>query len=663
MSALRHDRHSGFAGRRRLCIGLLVTALAAGCSDTSTTGDGTGGGFTTTDIASNADGSVPLLDGSATPVSGEVTYYGHTRAILEANCVPCHTPGEISTLYLTTYEAAYQARDAIAFEVESLHMPPWLASPGCDTYSPDSSLSDQDRATLIAWVDEGAPEGFPADYVPPFVDPPVTLDGPSIALVMPEPYTPPAGTDDYRCFPITWTGTVPLYINGAEIVPGSRTQVHHVIAYAAGPEMGPTVMAADMAHEGPGYPCFGSPLPSGSADNTLTAGSFSWVAAWAPGGGARLFPAGTGILIEPGSTVVLQMHYNTYTVEPFADVTTAYFQVVSSVTLPAAVYPFTNFGWVFSPGSMMIPAGEAEVTHSHSDDITGWTGYFPADLGRAPGASMLVHSVALHMHRLGASASVSLRRSNGTEDCLLDIPDWDFDWQRSYQFTDAKIVHAGDLIDLSCTWDNSQANQPWIDGVQATAQDVDWGDGTRDEMCLAVLFVTAMDSTPGVCTPNCGQKQCGSDGCGGTCGDCPAEAPYCDPSTYQCTAQCLPNCALKECGDDGCGGTCGDCPVTAPNCDPSTHQCTSMCIPTCGDEQCGSDGCGGSCGVCPQNAPYCIEGICYADAAGTCLPACDGKNCGADGCGGNCGVCPPNAPTCVGGLCGGICQANCSGKQ
>jgi hypothetical protein len=87
------------------------------------------------------------------------------------------------------------------------------------------------------------------------------------------------------------------------------------------------------------------------------------------------------------------------------------------------------------------------------------------------------------------------------ESCLLDVPQWDFDWQRTYQLREPVLFEEGDGLWLRCTWDNSQANQPSGmvdtdgDGAPDTYQQLEtrarnWGDGTTDEMCLGIFYVT-----------------------------------------------------------------------------------------------------------------------------------------------------------------------------
>ncbi len=148
------------------------------------------------------------------------------------------------------------------------------------------------------------------------------------------------------------------------------------------------------------------------------------------------------------------------------------------------------------------------------------------------------------------------------------------------------------------------------------------------------------------CAPNCAGKSCGSDGCGGSCGTCPA-GTSCD-AQGTCQPACVPSCIGKNCGPDGCGGSCGTC-LGGQQCSLSG---TCACVPSCTGKVCGDDGCGGTCGTC-QPPTACVAGQCV------CQPACAGKNCGPDGCGGSCGSCPAGQQ-CVNGICG--CVPSCAGK-
>jgi len=147
------------------------------------------------------------------------------------------------------------------------------------------------------------------------------------------------------------------------------------------------------------------------------------------------------------------------------------------------------------------------------------------------------------------------------------------------------------------------------------------------------------------CTPNCSGRECGSDGCTGTCGSC-GSGTSC--SNGQCV--CEPNCSGKQCGPDGCGGSCGSC---GSGLECISNQCE--CEPNCNGKNCGSDGCGGSCGSCSTGNVCSNTGVCE------CEPNCNGKNCGSDGCGGSCGTCTSDESCSNNGVC--ECVPDCSGKE
>jgi hypothetical protein len=156
----------------------------------------------------------------------------------------------------------------------------------------------------------------------------------------------------------------------------------------------------------------------------------------------------------------------------------------------------------------------------------------------------------------------------------------------------------------------------------------------------------------GCCKPACAGKICGDDGCGGSCGDCP-EGLVCN-GYHQCAPPCEPKCAGKECGPDGCDGECGQCPPDK-GCGPD-FKC-SVCLPQCQGKDCGDDGCGGKCGSCPYG--YSCENFKCSEP---CIPVCAGKDCGDDGCKGSCGECLPGEK-CVGNLCIIPCEPDCAGKE
>ncbi len=119
---------------------------------------------------------------------------------------------------------------------------------------------------------------------------------------------------------------------------------------------------------------------------------------------------------------------------------------------------------------------------------------------------------------------------------------------------------------------------------------------------------------PKLCSPSCGGKDCGDDGCGGTCGSCysapDATCPLSCNAYGKCDTGCVDCAGLGwECGSNCCGGTCGSC-MPPSVCDPTTHLC--LCSPDCGGKVCGDDGCGGSCGSCGGGQTCDDAGACVA---------------------------------------------------
>ncbi len=414
---------------------------------------------------------------SATPDAGPapiMTYWQNVKPILDVKCVGCHVEGGIAPFALDSYAAAREnhahARDAVRSRI----MPPWLAGDGCTEYFDDASLTDEQIETIAMWSEAGAPEGDPA-HPGPAIDtgPSSGLSRVDLSLSMAAAHTPRTEPDEYRCFVINWPATSKKFVTGFKAHPGVPQIVHHVIAFYAAPEDVAEVNALENLDPEPGYTCFGGPGLNSS----------KWLGAWAPGTPGYDFPPGTGLAVEPGSKVILQVHYHsdgTTAFEP--DQTSIDLKLADSVDKEATLQPFTNPSWL--GGSMNIPAGDPDVMYAFQYDLTQFvSGGRPID----------VYSVGYHQHVRGTHGRVELRHAGGASDCLLDVPRWDFHWQRGYGFVQPKRMNPGDQLYLECHWDNTAANQPYVNGQQVAPQDLNWGEGTNDEMCLTAVYVTTAD--------------------------------------------------------------------------------------------------------------------------------------------------------------------------
>ena len=153
------------------------------------------------------------------------------------------------------------------------------------------------------------------------------------------------------------------------------------------------------------------------------------------------------------------------------------------------------------------------------------------------------------------------------------------------------------------------------------------------------------------CSPSCGERRCGPDECGGSCGSCGADSS-CNASGLCVPDGCVADCAGRQCGSDGCAGDCGTCPGGS-SCNQAGRCVSGPCTADCAGRECGGDGCDGSCGDCAAGESCSDGGRCVA---GPCEPRCAGRECGPDGCGHLCGTCTAgetcSGTTCVPGACG-----------
>jgi hypothetical protein len=397
-----------------------------------------------------------------------VTYEKDIRPLLEANCTSCHYTGGIAPFPLDNWASVQAADRAIVTAVQNGKMPPWLADKVCHPLRNSAALPQTQIDLLASWQKDGFLPGNAADYKAPVIKK-VNLGPPSIQWAMKDPYTTPLGTNDnYRCFVIPGTFVNDTYITAVNIQPGQTSTVHHVQVHTIPATSLAAAQQMDGADGSPGWSCSGgTPLPG---DYNL----FSW----RPGTQTAVFEPGDAVLVTAGSAVVMQVHYNIQNIlaghTPPPDLSKVSFWTLPDGQLPDRIIVRRGLF-----GLISIPPGDA----NYSTQAT-----YPMSMLSVVGSSFLAGEVVgetPHMHHLGTELSVT-KTSGGASTCLINVPHWNFEWQMDYFYAPGTGVPfaSGDSLTVRCQYDNSAANQPFINGVQLTPKQVNWGEGSYDEMCL-----------------------------------------------------------------------------------------------------------------------------------------------------------------------------------
>src|SRR5712691_3052655 len=161
------------------------------------------------------------------------TFTKDVAPIFYKSCVECHRPTMFAPMSLVSYDDARPWARSIKQRVTARTMPPWGADSPHGLFKNDPRLTDEQIATIVSWVDAGAPKGDDADLpLAPQLAEGWTIGKPDAIFTMDEEYKIPAtGTVPYLYFRVPTHLTEDKWIQAIEIKPGARSHVHHVIAF------------------------------------------------------------------------------------------------------------------------------------------------------------------------------------------------------------------------------------------------------------------------------------------------------------------------------------------------------------------------------------------------------------------------------------------------
>ncbi len=440
---------------------------------------------------------------AAAATSGTATFNKDVLPVLQKNCQSCHRPGEVAPMSFLTYQETRPWAKAMKAAVLSQKMPPWFADAKYGHFQNERRLSEADTKALVSWADNGSPEGDAKDKPAPVSFVQGWNIKPDVTVEMPTPFEVPAsGILEYQYIVIPTHFDKDVWVTAAEVRPGNRAVMHHVLVYVRPPgstylkDAKPGIPFVPVAYErdangvavrrvpqavqqgatqgvpqgAPQSAAPGTDAPRPQANNGNGMGGIELLTAYAPGLQAQRFDspvADAAKFVPAGSDLVFQLHYTT-------NGKAATDQTKIGLTIATKPPKYRYFTSDATQRSLAIPPNDPNYeTHS---------------------AVALKESAQLvwlmpHMHVRGKDFLYEVVYPTGESQTLLSVPNYDFTWQFGYEETTPVLLPKGTRIECTAHHDNS-ANNPANPNPNIT---VKWGDQTWEEMMMG-FFAVVVDA-------------------------------------------------------------------------------------------------------------------------------------------------------------------------
>ena len=390
---------------------------------------------------------------SAQANSTEVSYSGDVAPILAENCATCHRDGGIAPFAMDSHAMVQGWSPMIREVLMTKRMPPGQIDPHVGKFSNDYVLAVEEQQKLISWIEAGAQKDGDIDPLAELTWPATkwALGEPDMIVKVPPQSIPATGVLDYITVEVPIELDRDRWVRASQYIPGDRTVLHHTLN-----DLVPPGATGRRGFLGGGDP------------------NQAHITAYIPGAEPAIEPPNTGGLLQAGSTLRLQLHYTTMGKE-----------TVDASEIGIWFYPDDQI-----PTERM--SGQCACIFP-----MGWTNITPYDPNFELRQSVTLKQDAYmqsflpHMHFRGKSMRFTAYYPDGSVEPLINIANYNYNWQISYKLEEPILMPAGTRIEAVGAYDNSTQNKANPD----PSRSVPWGDQSWDEMFFGAMSWKNVDQS------------------------------------------------------------------------------------------------------------------------------------------------------------------------
>lgn len=382
-----------------------------------------------------------------------VSYEKDVAPIIAENCASCHRDGGIAPFAMDSHAMIRGWSPMIREVVMTKRMPPAQVDSHIGDFENAMNLTDAEIQKLIVWVDAGAPVDGESDPLAQLTWPETewAFGEPDYVIEIPTQHIPATGVLDYIRLNLPIDIDEDKWVRGSQYIAGDHSVLHHTVHDLVG--------------------------PTGIRNDPVNTAS---ITSYVPGGQPRLEQPNTGGLLKKGSQIALNLHYTTNGRE---------------------TTDTSRIGLWFYPEGVIpeeLMSGQcACIGRAIWTDIPAYSPHFEQTASYIVERDAYLYSHGAHMHFRGKSMRHFAEYPDGTVEELINIANYNYNWQLNYRYTTPKFIPAGTRMIAVGAFDNSPQNPANPD----PSIDVAWGEQSWDEMFFGssrwkYADQTGVDSSP-----------------------------------------------------------------------------------------------------------------------------------------------------------------------
>lgn len=346
----------------------------------------------------------------------QISYQNDIAPLLKARCAFCHVENGLAPWAMNRYLMVLGWSPMMRETVITRRMPPGQIDNAVGNWENTHELSDEEMALLIEWIDQRGPrdgEMDPlAEAMPVAADWP--LGPPDLIVDVPEQAIPATGNVDFLVKRTALSIPEDKWISAVSYKVGDKSVLHSLLVYAV-----------DKSFD------------STDPDALIAAENAEFISVYVPGETDDVFAGNAGFALSANSDLVFKLRY---------------------LTSGRETVDRTQIGLYFHDTQ---PDREIETLALEKSELR-----IPADvrehtevvLSQPLAQDMWLTSYSPHAHSRGSTMTLSVIYPDQSEELLINVANFNYNWQLAYRLREPKSIPAGSVFRATTVYDNSAAN-------------------------------------------------------------------------------------------------------------------------------------------------------------------------------------------------------------